>query len=108
MTEAHGPKLLLAVFLLISCGGSDGSPAVSETDHDTTTERDVDYPTTDPGAPTICGWLTMPNGRLDYVPCPSDEPRSPVSDPPLEDRHDVPLPGAPDPRPAPPGDPPPF
>lgn len=108
MTEARGPRLLLATILLVSCGGSAGSPAEPGAIDDTTTERHVDYPVTDPGPPTICGWLTMPNGRLDYVPCPSDAPSSPVSDPPLEDRHDVPLPGAPDPRPAPPGDPPPF
>lgn len=108
MTEAHRPTLLLAAVLLISCGGSDGSPAEPRGVDDRTTERWVDYPVTDPGAPTICGWLTMPNGRIDYVPCPSDEPRSPVSDPPLEDHHDVTLPGARDPRPAPPGDPPPF
>ncbi len=101
----HLPLLIVAVVQL-ACGGAGDLDTERAVDRGEP-ERFANYPVEGPGYATPCGWLPMPNGQTDYVPCPSAEARSPISDPPDQEYDDL-LGPVVDPRPDPPGDPPPL
>lgn len=106
MTRLCGSLLLIAATLPTACGAADPIHSERAIEHPTE-ERSAIYPVEGPEAFTPCGWLRMPNGKTDYLPCPSTAARSPISDPP-EDELDFTSPPVTDPRPDPPGDPPPM
>lgn len=99
--------LLAGAVLQFACG-SAGDLELARDDDPPAEERFANYPVEGPGAATPCGWLPMPNGQTDYLPCPSTAARSPISDPPDQEYDDLVGPPPVDPRPDPPGDPPPY
>lgn len=97
--------LLMASTLLSACGASPGG-VVDDEANQTTPDRSSTYVGAKEGASTPCGWVPMPTGEDEYVPCPSRTVRSPISDPPAEEQeHELPQGFE---RPEPPGDPPPM
>ncbi len=108
MADARGSIVLIAAVLVTACGASEPR-RVEQGPDNATEERSTNYTVDAAEAVVVCGWLSMPTGGLEYVPCPSMGPRSPISDPPASDEDDLgAVPGSLDPRPEPPGDPPPM
>ena len=108
MADARGSIVLIAAVLVAACGGSEPR-RVDQGPDSPTEERSTNYTVNAAGPAAVCGWVLMPTGDSEYVPCPSMSKGSPISDPPASDEDDLgAVPGSLDPRPEPPGDPPPM
>jgi hypothetical protein len=105
MTGARTSTLMIGAMLLVACGSSDGTRVAPEIEK-ATEERSSNYAVTNVEGTTPCGWLEIPNGGTEYVPCTSEGLRSPISDSPETDDEWMGPPAGFDPRPEPPGDPP--
>jgi hypothetical protein len=107
--HAHPPWSAFALVALVAlaCGGAEGADLLEPRDEPPAIERYVDYASGAQAAARVCGWLTLPSGQSAYYPCAGRSPRSPVSDPPVDDHDGVglPAPGRPPPG-SPPGSPP--
>lgn len=105
--ERFATVLMAASMLFVAACGGAAPDAVEEEPRETPAERPTAYASEPGAAPTICGWVPMPNGPDEYVACPSQEMSAPISDPADNDEYGAPR-GTFDPRPEPPGDPPPM
>jgi hypothetical protein len=104
MRNASRAIWVSASLLLSACGASP--TAATDDEANETTDRSSTYVGAQQEGSTPCGWVAMPGGGDEYIACPSRAVRSPISDPPAEERESAP------PQdfkwPAPPGDPPPM
>ena len=101
--DAHTSRLveLAAALVPLACSG-DGEARGPAVVHDPPAIERFVGPSEEPRpAARVCGWLTLPSGRSAYYPCAAPTPRSPVSDPPMND-HDL---GGPSDRAPAPGEP---
>jgi len=109
MPDARRSIAWIAAMFVSACGASSEPPSLDFHEPETNEDRSSSYSVTAPGAPSPCGWIVMPNGGSEYVACPSSVMRSPISDPPADEEDGLGMvPGRFDPRPEPPGDPPPM
>lgn len=99
--------LMISAMLFAGCGSADGRRVEPEVER-TTAPRASSYVADSVEGSTPCGWLTLPKGGTEYVPCPREELPSPISDSPENDDEFMGPPAGLDPRPEPPGDPPPL
>jgi hypothetical protein len=107
MTAAVRAMLLMASTFAIACGGAPPD-AVEQGPGETPNDRSSTYSVTVDDSPSPCGWIELPRGALEYVPCPTESMSSPISDSPENDGEFGASPGPFDPRPEPPGDPSPM
>jgi hypothetical protein len=107
MTDAVRAMLLMASVFAMACGGAPPD-VVEQRQDEPVRDRSSTYSVPVEAAPSPCGWIELPRGALEYVPCPTEGAPSPISDPPGEDEGYGAVPGTFDPRPEPPGDPPPM
>ena len=108
MAGLSASMLFLGVLLVAGCGSAADGTRVEPEAAKPTEQRDSVYTTTNVPGGTPCGFIEMPNHGTEYVPCPSEGIPSPISDSPANDGEFAGPPPGFDPRPEPPGDPPPM